>query len=274
MQRGTGEIDGIPPEVLRAFSTRRAEIEERLEILGDTSAAASRRAALETRRPKLDIDSETLHARWLRPSSGARLRPAATERGARPRGAARRSPSSTRADRRASRVGAGAHRRRLELRPQRRRPRHGRATRRPVSTPNSSKPTPTRSCAAADVVALASDTTTVRYSTLELLDTETRLVTTAVARQREGAGYCPPSRVNSVHPPVSDAVRRTSPTRRAPHDVGQRRRRRGRRGGDRQDVRARMRRVMCGNAAATACTAPRSPGAPRSNSNRPHTSRR
>jgi Ti-type conjugative transfer relaxase TraA len=57
-----------------------------------------------------------------------------------------------------------------------------------------------------DVIALGSDTSS-RYSTIELLDTETRLVTTAVARQREGAGYCPPSRVNSVihqYPTLSD----------------------------------------------------------------------
>jgi hypothetical protein len=49
-----------------------------------------------------------------------------------------------------------------------------------------------------DIVALATTDATLRYSTRELLDTETRLVTTAVARVNEGAGVVPSSRMRSV----------------------------------------------------------------------------
>ena len=39
------DIDGIPPEVLRAFSTRRAEIEERMAVRGQHSPQAAMIAA-------------------------------------------------------------------------------------------------------------------------------------------------------------------------------------------------------------------------------------
>jgi conjugative relaxase-like TrwC/TraI family protein len=197
VQKGAGEIAGIPPELLRAFSTRRAEIEERLEILGDSSASASRRAALETRGPKLDLDSETLHARWLQQAAALVYDPqqlnavlghaaplALTEQHASlieehlasAQGLTARASSFDRKDVVRAMAGwapTGVDALQLQ-------DRADVFLRRP------------------DVVALASDMATTRYSTMELLDTETRLLTTAVGRQREGAGYCPPSRVNSV----------------------------------------------------------------------------
>ena len=206
VQRGAGEIVGIPPELLRAFSTRRVEIEERLEILGYTSAAASRRAALETRRPKLDIDYETLHARWLEQAASLGYCPAQLhavlghaaplvltdqhaslidDHLASAQGLAKQTSSFDRKDviRAIAEVApTGVDAQQLQRHADAFLQRH-------------------------EVVALPNETTVVRYSTRELLDTETRLVTTAMARQREGAGYCPPSRVNSVihqYPTLSD----------------------------------------------------------------------
>ncbi len=54
---GIGDIAGIPADVLRAFSTRRAEIEERMDIRGQHSPQAAMIAALDTRRAKgRDVD--------------------------------------------------------------------------------------------------------------------------------------------------------------------------------------------------------------------------
>ena len=205
-QRGAGEIAGIPPELLRAFSTRRAEIEERLEILGDSSAAASRRAALETRRPKLDLDFESLHARWLEQTAALGYDPqqlyavlghaaplALTEQHASlidehlasAQGLTAQASSFDRKDVARAMAGyapTGVDAQQLQANADA-------FLRRP------------------DIVALSNDATALRYSTVELLDTETRLVTTAVARQRSSAGYCYPSRVNSViyqYPTLSD----------------------------------------------------------------------
>ena len=49
---GIADIEGIPTDVLKAFSTRRAEIEERMAIHGQHSAKAAMIAALDTRRGK------------------------------------------------------------------------------------------------------------------------------------------------------------------------------------------------------------------------------
>jgi conjugative relaxase-like TrwC/TraI family protein len=64
VERGTAEVAGMPPVVLRAFSTRRIEIEEELAIAGMTSPAAAAVAALSTRKSKTDIDTATLFERW------------------------------------------------------------------------------------------------------------------------------------------------------------------------------------------------------------------
>jgi hypothetical protein len=67
---GTAELAGVSPILLRAFSTRRAEIERHMEAAGTTSARAAEIAALITRAPKdgesgLDLDqAPTLRQRW------------------------------------------------------------------------------------------------------------------------------------------------------------------------------------------------------------------
>lgn len=67
---GAAEIAGVDGDLVRAFSTRRAEIEARLANVGDYSAQAASRAALVTRRPKEQstfdesATSRTLAERW------------------------------------------------------------------------------------------------------------------------------------------------------------------------------------------------------------------
>jgi conjugative relaxase-like TrwC/TraI family protein len=52
VKNGIADIDGVPKEVLRAFSRRRAEIEAELLRRGESSAAAARMATLSTRQRK------------------------------------------------------------------------------------------------------------------------------------------------------------------------------------------------------------------------------
>ena len=51
-QNGIADIEGVPADVLRAFSRRRAEVEAELRRRGESSAAAARMATLATRRRK------------------------------------------------------------------------------------------------------------------------------------------------------------------------------------------------------------------------------
>jgi len=64
----TFEIDGVPDDVLRAFSARSAQIEATLAARGQTRASASAAEksviALETRAPKRSVDHATLAATW------------------------------------------------------------------------------------------------------------------------------------------------------------------------------------------------------------------
>ena len=63
---GIADIDGVPAAVLRAFSTRRAEIEERMDIRGQHLPRAAMVAALDTRRAKdHKADITDLRALWL-----------------------------------------------------------------------------------------------------------------------------------------------------------------------------------------------------------------
>ena len=63
---GIADIAGISGEVLRAFSTRRVEIEERMAIRGQHSAKAAMIAALDTRRTKqVDAGIGQLRRRWI-----------------------------------------------------------------------------------------------------------------------------------------------------------------------------------------------------------------
>ncbi len=62
---GIAEIDGVPPQVLRAFSRRRAQIEEALVEHGAGGARAAEAAALATRRRKsASLDGEALRWQW------------------------------------------------------------------------------------------------------------------------------------------------------------------------------------------------------------------
>ncbi len=65
VRNGIADIVGIPQPVLDGFSTRRAEIEEEMTRRGVTSARAAEIAALDTRQAKdCQVDPATLRARW------------------------------------------------------------------------------------------------------------------------------------------------------------------------------------------------------------------
>jgi len=65
MKNGIGDIVGIPENVLKAFSTRRAEIEQSMEMRGQHSPRAAMIAALDTRRTKThDVDPVSLREVW------------------------------------------------------------------------------------------------------------------------------------------------------------------------------------------------------------------
>ena len=65
MRNGIADIDGVPKEVLRAFSRRRAEIEAELLRRGESSAAAARMATLSTRQRKdYGVVPEQLVGEW------------------------------------------------------------------------------------------------------------------------------------------------------------------------------------------------------------------
>ena len=65
--RGMAELEGVPKSVLRAFSTRRREIEGLMAATGERSARAAEAAALVTRSPKdlASVSGPGLRERWL-----------------------------------------------------------------------------------------------------------------------------------------------------------------------------------------------------------------
>jgi conjugative relaxase-like TrwC/TraI family protein len=63
--KGMAEIEGVPEEALRAFSTRRQSLVEHMEAMGTSGFAASRVAALATRERKEAIDLPDLRESWL-----------------------------------------------------------------------------------------------------------------------------------------------------------------------------------------------------------------
>ena len=64
-RQGIAEIDGVPAGVLRRFSKRRSQIEDRLAITGYGSGRAAQVAALATRDPKAGAESDlSLRQRW------------------------------------------------------------------------------------------------------------------------------------------------------------------------------------------------------------------
>ncbi len=65
VEAGIADVDGVPEELLRAFSTRRAEIEASLADHGVSGARAAEAAALATRKNKdRSVSSTDLLAKW------------------------------------------------------------------------------------------------------------------------------------------------------------------------------------------------------------------
>ena len=67
--KGMAEIEGVPTEALRAFSTRRQSLLEHMEAMGTSGFAASRVAALATRERKERVDLPELRGTWLERAS-------------------------------------------------------------------------------------------------------------------------------------------------------------------------------------------------------------
>jgi conjugative relaxase-like TrwC/TraI family protein len=63
--KGMAEIEGVPTEALRAFSSRRQSLVEHMEAMGTSGFAASRVAALATRERKERVDLPDLRQTWL-----------------------------------------------------------------------------------------------------------------------------------------------------------------------------------------------------------------
>lgn len=63
--KGMAEIEGVPAEALRAFSTRRRSLVEHMQAMGTSGFAASRVAALATRERKERVDLPDLRKTWL-----------------------------------------------------------------------------------------------------------------------------------------------------------------------------------------------------------------
>ena len=63
--KGMAEIQGVPTEAIRAFSTRRQALVEHMEAMGTSGFAAARVAALATRERKQAIDLSDLRGSWL-----------------------------------------------------------------------------------------------------------------------------------------------------------------------------------------------------------------
>jgi len=75
VRNGWAEVDGVPEEVIRAFSKRRDEIEEMVAESGYSSARAHQAATLATRSAKeYGVDAETLEGRWRAEAEGLGFR--------------------------------------------------------------------------------------------------------------------------------------------------------------------------------------------------------
>jgi Ti-type conjugative transfer relaxase TraA len=67
VRNGFAEVVGLPKPLLREFSQRRQEIEAQLEQRGQHSATAAQAATLDTRHAKeYGVDPEALHDQWVR----------------------------------------------------------------------------------------------------------------------------------------------------------------------------------------------------------------
>lgn len=65
VRNGKADVIGVPPEVLRAMSTRSAEIDNLVVELGNDSAAARQVAAYQTRSAKQAVPAAELRASWI-----------------------------------------------------------------------------------------------------------------------------------------------------------------------------------------------------------------
>ena len=63
--KGMAEIEGVPEEAIRAFSTRRQSVVEHMEAMGSSGFAAARVAALATRERKQAIELPELREAWI-----------------------------------------------------------------------------------------------------------------------------------------------------------------------------------------------------------------
>ena len=66
VKNGTTDLEGVPEETIKAFSSRRADIEAAMEDRGVSSRSAAEVAALATRGPKASVPAlEELRDRWV-----------------------------------------------------------------------------------------------------------------------------------------------------------------------------------------------------------------
>lgn len=63
-EKGMAELEGVPEEAMRAFSTRRESLIEHMEAFGTHGFAAARVAALATREKKEEVDLPRLREDW------------------------------------------------------------------------------------------------------------------------------------------------------------------------------------------------------------------
>jgi len=79
-ENGTAELSGVPRSLLRTFSQRRIEVEQRMADLGLTSARGAQIATLDTRHAKdYAVSAETLLEQWHGIAERARFGPAVVE---------------------------------------------------------------------------------------------------------------------------------------------------------------------------------------------------
>ena len=205
VHHGAAEIAGVPAGVIRAFSTRRAEIERRMAERGDTSARAAEAAALDTRRAKdYGVSAERLAAEWharaaelgfgQREIEACLYRAWSASRSPRDRAPARRAGLSGRPDRATSPASAAA--RSSGRSPSA--PAHG-GPARSASWPIASLPQSGSCCSPRE-----RELPEARYTTPELLATERELLEGAIERQAEGAGL--------VDQPIVEAVLAAGPS--------------------------------------------------------------
>ena len=73
-QRGIGEVEGVPRNIIDAFSRRKAEIDAQVEEWGTDTAAARQSAAVQTRRRKeYDVTPDQLAPEWRSRAAGLGL---------------------------------------------------------------------------------------------------------------------------------------------------------------------------------------------------------